>query len=308
MRHIFIDTDTGSDDAVALIIALRHPEVQVEGITTVAGNVTVKQAVQNALYTVELCGQQVPVYQGAAAPLRRPLSTGQFVHGEDGMGDVGLHLQGREPSPGEAKDLVIETFSSKPGQVELVTLGPLTNVAIALQEKPELAHQIKLCTIMGGIGKGHGNITRKSEFNFWVDPEAASVVFNSGMPLRMVGWDISRNHAWIGPSEKADIMALGSELGQFTLDIQSTLEEFAVEISKLPGFDLPDPIAMAIALDPTMVKVSKRLFVEINLSDGEARGQTMVDHDGLRDKPPNAEVILEASREQFLSKLYRSLT
>ena len=308
MRRILIDTDTGSDDAVALIIALRDPEVRVEAITAVAGNVPLDQAVQNALYTVALCEQTIPVFAGASSPLIRPLETGQFVHGEDGMGDIGLDLQGREPAPGQAKDVIIETFAAAPGEIELVTLGPLTNVAMALAEKPELAKQIKQCTIMGGIGKGHGNITKKSEFNIWVDPEAADVVFKSGMPLRMVGWDISRNYAWIGPEEKAEIKALDSELANFTLDIQSTLEKYAVDVSKLPGFDLPDPIAMAVALDPSLIELSQQLFVEIVKSEGETRGQTLVDHKGTTKKEANTEVVLEVSRQKFLHKLYLSLS
>ena len=307
MRRILIDTDTGSDDAVALIIALRDPEVKVEAITVVAGNVPLDQAVQNALYTVALCEQTTPVFAGAISPLIRPLETGQFVHGEDGMGDIGLDLQGRRPASGQAKDVILETFASAPGEIELVTLGPLTNVALALAENPALAKQIKQCTVMGGIGKGHGNITKKSEFNIWEDPEAADVVFKSGMPLRMVGWDISRNYAWIGPEEKADMKALDSELAHFTLDIQSTLEKFAVDVSKLPGFDLPDPIAMAIALDPSLIEVSKELYVEIVKSEGATRGQTLVDHTGNSQRQANTEVVLEASRKKFLHKLYQSL-
>jgi purine nucleosidase len=127
------------------------------------------------------------------------------------------------------------------------------------------------------------------------------------MPLRMVGWDISRNYAWIGPEEKAEIRALDSELAHFTLDIQSTLEKFAVDVSKLPGFDLPDPIAMAIALDPSLIEDSEELFVEIVKSEGATRGQTLVDHTGAKQQQANTQVVLEASRKKFLHKLYQSL-
>ena len=143
MRHILIDSDTGSDDAVALIMAANNPSVKVEAITIVCGNVPTEQGVQNALYTLELCGSEIPVYKGAAKPLLRPLQTAQFVHGEDGMGDIGLDLQGRVPQPGNAIDVIIETINKFPGTIELVTLGGLTNIAIAILKEPTIAKKVK---------------------------------------------------------------------------------------------------------------------------------------------------------------------
>ena len=151
MRHMLIDTDTASDDAVALVMALKSPEVQVEAITLVAGNVPVDQAVQNALYTVELCGSSVPVYKGMAAPMLRPLETAQNVHGHDGMGDIGLSLSGRTPAEGHAVDIIEQTIRRHANDITLVTLGPLTNVALALLRYPSLAGMVKECVIMGGI-------------------------------------------------------------------------------------------------------------------------------------------------------------
>ena len=135
-RKFLIDTDTASDDAVALVMALREPTVTVEAVTVVAGNVPVDQAVQNALYTVELCGSEVPVYAGRHAPLMRDLQTAEDVHGKDGMGNIGLPLSGRNPAGTGAVDVIIETIIGSPGEITLVTLGPLTNVAIALLREP----------------------------------------------------------------------------------------------------------------------------------------------------------------------------
>jgi len=165
IRHFIIDTDTASDDAVGLVMAMRHPGVQIEAITVVAGNVPVDQAVQNALYTVELCQQVIPVYRGMPAPLIRPLLTAQFVHGQDGMGDIGLPLTGRQPAAGHAASVMIETIHRFAGDITLVALGPLTNIATALRQDPLIADAVSECVIMGGTGQGHGNITPVGEYN-----------------------------------------------------------------------------------------------------------------------------------------------
>ena len=208
MRRFLIDTDTASDDAVALVMALRYPGVNVEAITIVAGNVPVDQGVQNALYTLELCQQDVPVYRGMPAPLSRPLETAQFVHGQDGMGDIGLPFSGRQPAGENAVDVIIETIHRFAGQLTLVTLGPLTNIASALRQDPDIAKEVMQCIIMGGTRQGHGNITPVGEYNFWADPEAAKIVFESGMSIKMVGWDISRNYAVLNPQEVSNLRSL----------------------------------------------------------------------------------------------------
>ena len=307
MRHFIIDSDTGSDDAVALVMALHHPEVRVEAITIVAGNVPLNQAVQNALYTVELCQQAIPVYPGMAAPLARPLETALYVHGEDGMGDIGLPLSGRQPAEGNAIDVMIEIIHRLAGDITLVALGPLTNIAVALQQDPSIARDTKECIIMGGTGQGHGNITPVGEYNFWADPEAAKVVFESGMPIKMVGWDISRTYATFDAEQTAQLRGINTPLARFSVDIQATLIDFAMNQSKLPGFDLPDPITMAIALQPDIATETKNLFVAIEADSELCRGQSVVDHFGVLRKQPNAEVVLKASREKFLNLLYDAL-
>jgi purine nucleosidase len=250
MRYFLIDTDTASDDAVALVMALRHPNVQVEAITVVAGNVPVEQGVQNALYTVELCQRGTPVYRGMQGPLLRPLETAQHVHGQDGMGDLGLPLSGRTPASGHAVDAIRKTIRRFAHDITVVTLGPLTNLALALKLEPELAGLVNECIIMGGVGQGPGNMTRVAEFNIWVDPEAAQMVFASGLPITMVGWDISVASATFSPEDADALRAVGTPLAAFCVDIQRVLQEFAIKETNLAGFDLPDPIAMAVALKP----------------------------------------------------------
>lgn len=302
-RRFLIDTDTASDDAVALVMALQHPDVHIEAITVVAGNVPVDQGVQNALYTVELCGKAVPVHGGMPAPLTRPLETAQFVHGEDGMGDIGLPLHGRAPASSDGVRVLRETIHKFAGAITLVTLGPLTNVALALRQDPPIARAVSECVVMGGTGQGHGNMTPVAEYNFWADPEAARIVFQSGLPITMVGWDISRTYAVIDPTDAAALRAIDTSLARFCVDIQRLVQEFVLTTTKLPGFDLPDPIAMAIALDRTVATRTEHTFVAIETESTLCRGQSVVDRLGLMGREPNARVVLEASRERFMRML-----
>ncbi len=306
MQRMIIDTDTASDDAVALVMALRHPQVRVEAITVVAGNVPLDQAVQNALYTVELCGASVPVYAGRHAPLLRALDTAQNVHGQDGMGDIGLPLSGRQPAPGHAVDVLIRSINAAPGAITLVAIGPLTNVALAVLRDPGIARNLKHCVIMGGASDAVGNMTPVSEYNAWADPEAARIVFESGMPVTMVGWDISRKYAVFGLEEAAALRALDTPQAHFCVDIQSVLQGYALEETKLAGFDLPDPIAMAIAIDPSVATRTLSVPVSIELSDGLCRGQTLLDHANLLKRSQRVDVVIEADRARFLQMLHRA--
>lgn len=299
-RRFIIDTDTASDDAVALVMALREPSITVEAITVVGGNVPLDQGVQNALYTVELVGSDVPVYAGLAKPLMRPLETAQFVHGEDGMGDFGLDLQGRSPADGHAVDVLIDTIMGSPGEITLVTIGPLSNVATALFREPGIADAVEHCYVMGAAGAGTGNITPLAEYNFWCDPEAARAVVRSGMPLTIIGWDISVASAAFAPEEAAELRQLGP-LAEFSVDIQAVLAKVAVEFD-LPGFDFPDPIAMAVAIDPSIAEtVHKNMDVQIG--DGEDRGKDVIDWLGVTDRQPNVNVVTSVPRETFISML-----
>lgn len=307
MRKFIIDTDTASDDAVALVMALRQPDIDVEAITVVAGNVPLPQALQNALYTVELCGASVPVFAGCAKPLLRELETAEVVHGNDGMGDIGLPLQGREPAQGHAADVLRHVINENAGDITLVTPGPLTNVALALLREPELAGKVSRCFIMGGIGAGHGNVTPTAEFNIWVDPEAAKIVYESGMDITMVGWDISWQYATFDAAQADDIRRIGTPLAEFIIDIQKTLTDFSMRENALAGFDLPDPIAMAAAIDPSICQY-ERYRVDVTTGDGLARGITVVDRLGVTGREPNVNVAVSADRAAFVEMLKRSVS
>ena len=167
-----------------------------------------------------------------------------------------------------------------------------------------MAQAVSECVIMGGTGRGYGNVTPVAEYNFWADPEAAKTVFQSGMPLKMVGWDISRKYAVLGPKDGAALRAIGTPLAHFCIDIQRNVQQFALTTTQLDGFDLPDPIAMAVALDPAVAIDTVHCFVAIETGGELCRGQSVVDRLGLLGCQPNAEVVLKASRERFVQMLF----
>ncbi len=189
----------------------------------------------------------------------------------------------------------------------MVTLGPLTNVALALLRDPSIAGKVGGCVVMGGTGRGPGNVTPLAEYNVWADPEAAKVVFESGMPLTMVGWDISREYAVFGPEDSARLREMGTPLAEFCVDIQRVLDAWARENTRLAGFDLPDPIAMAVALDRSVATGTRRLFVAVETGGTWSRGQTVVDHLGVTGREPNVEVVTEASRGRFMEILHAAV-
>jgi len=304
MKRI-IDTDTASDDAVALMMAMASP-VEIAAITTVAGNVPLGQATLNALYVRELCADETPVYAGAASPLGRPLQTAQFVHGEDGMGDIGLPLSGRAPEPGDAIDVIIETIRRHPGAIDLVTLGPLTNIATSLIREPAIAASVRRCIIMGGASDGVGNVSPVAEFNIWADPDAAEIVFRSGLPVWMVGWDVSRKYAVITPEEETRLRQIPTDKARVAMDCQVTVKQFAREHTRLAGFDLPDPIAMAVALDESIATRVETASVRVNTGFDLWRGHTLMDWRGLTG-PRDSHIVLEASHDRFVDMLRQSL-
>lgn len=302
-KKLLIDTDTASDDAVALVLACRHMAYQIEAVTIVSGNVPMALGVQNAMYTLQLCDNSAPVYRGATKPLMRPLETAEQVHGDDGMGDIGLPLTGFTPTEGYAIDVIVDTINVHPNQVTLITLGPLTNIALALLKDPSIAHKLEALVVMGGTGQGAGNITPVAEFNIWVDPEAAKIVFESGAPIKMVGWDISKTYAVFEPVDVQAIKAINTPLAHFCMDIQQTLQTFSTEVLGLKGFSLPDPIATAVALYPELINHSEMLHVAVETGSALCRGQTVVDLQGVTGNTPNTEVVLDVSRAGFLEVL-----
>ena len=277
MKPFFlIDTDTASDDAVALIMALRSPNVRVLAITTVAGNVAVQQAARNALYTAELCGSEVPVFVGAEEPLNRPHLSADWFHGRDGLGDHGYPPPRRAPEKIPALEAIVSTVECHPGIV-LVTLGPLTNLALALQLNPGIAANVSRCVIMGGAPCCEGNVTPASEYNIWCDPEAARIVLRSGLPVELVGWHLCRGDAALNPTDIKHVLSLGTPQARFAIECSSRAQEAYFEQTGEHGISLPDPVAMSIALDPTIVTHHSEHYVDVETSSELTLGMTVVD-------------------------------
>jgi purine nucleosidase len=271
-----IDTDTASDDAVALIMALRSPNVDVQAITTVAGNVAVQQATRNALYTAELCGSKVPVYAGAEKPLTREHASADWFHGRDGLGDHDYPLPKRTVEKKNATDALIGTIEAHPGLV-LVTLGPLTNVALALQKRPGIASKVGRCVLMGGAPCCEGNVTPAAEYNIWCDPEAARIVMRSGLPIELVGWHLCRGGAVLNPADIEHVLSFGTPVAKFAIDCNSHAQKAFLEQTGEHGISLPDPVAMAVALEPAIVTSHSEHFVDVEVASGLTRGMTVVD-------------------------------
>ncbi|MBX7237139.1 MAG: nucleoside hydrolase [Caldilineales bacterium] len=285
MRHFIIDTDTASDDAVAILMALQWPDVIVDAITIVSGNMPVAQGSINARYVVELCGQETPVYEGCTRPLLRQPFHAYYFHGPDGMGGMNYPPPRRSPAPGHAVLQLVERFAAAPGEITLVTLGPLTNIALALRLEPRLAGWVKGCVVMGGAANVVGNVTPAAEYNIWCDPEAAGIVFQSGMPVVMVGWEVSRGEANLSLSEIEAILEMGTPRAKFAIECNRHALAASLNLQSDPGLGLPDPVAMAVALDPSICTRRSRHFVAVS-GDELTRGMTVVDELRVTSTPP----------------------
>jgi len=286
MRAFLIDTDTASDDAVALIMALRAPDVRVVAITTVAGNVEVQQASRNALYTAELCGSDVPVYPGAEKPLLRTHENATWFHGRDGLGDHNYPAPRRSPADMHAEDAIIGAVAAYSGIV-IVTLAPLTNLALALAKRPSIASEVSRCVVMGGAPCCEGNVTPAAEYNIWADPEAARVVFRSGLPVELVGWHLSRGESVLRDHDITHIESFHNPVAAFAIECNSHARQAYKVQTGEEGISLPDPVAMSIALDPSVGTTWSRHYVDIETQSDLTRGMTVVDRLNVTDDDRN---------------------
>lgn len=288
-RPFLIDTDTASDDAVALIMALRSADVEVQAITTVAGNVNVQQATRNALYSAELCGSDVPVFVGAEKPLERRHVDATWFHGCDGLGGHGYPAARRSAEKDSAVDAIIRIAESQPG-LEIVTLAPLTNIALALRKRPSIAAKVRRCVIMGGNPCSEGNVTPAAEYNMWCDPEAARIVVDSAIPIEFVGWHLCRGEGALNGAEIQLVLSFGTPLAQFAIECNSFAQDAYLRQTGEHGISLPDPVAMAVALHPSMVTSQSEHFLMIETQSELTRGMTVVDKLNVAADERNREV------------------
>ena len=271
--RVIIDTDPGVDDALALLLALRSPELKIEGITPVAGNVPLELTLPNALRMVEIAGRaDIPVAAGAKKPLVRRLVTAAYAHGENGLGGAVFPEPKIKPVAEPAAEFIGQVVRKYPGEVTLITLGPLTNVAAALNSDPELAGRVKSLVMMGGSLSG-GNITPAAEFNIYVDPEAARIVFQSGIPVTMVGLDVTRRTSLT--EEHVGVLEAGqSAVSQAAAKIARNALEHNRQQGFLVGPNMHDSLAVAAFLDPAVVQL-KDYYVDVETAGELTAGETL---------------------------------
>jgi purine nucleosidase len=267
--------------------------VEVRAITIVAGNVSVAQAARNALYVAELCGSDAPVYPGTQHPLLREYMHAEWFHGKDGLGDHNYPAARRAPEPTHAVEAIVETIRANPG-ITLVTLGPLTNVALALARAPEIAANVGRAVVMGGAPCCEGNVTPAAEYNIWVDPEAARMVARSGLPIELVGWQLCRGAAVLDSADIEHVLSMGTPLARFAVECNSTaMAAYRVQTGE-NGISLPDPVAMSIALDPTICTAATAHYLEIETASDLTRGMTVVDRLDIAGNDRNRDIWKQA--------------
>ena len=314
----FIDTDTASDDAVALLMALEWHDVEVLGISVVSGNMSVEQGSINARYTVELCKKDVPVYVGADAPLVKKREHADWFHGPDGMGNMNYPAPKLQETNEDFIEVLNNHINQHPDEITLVTLGPLTNVANFIKKYPDSFLKLKNIVIMGGASNTVGNVTPAAEYNIWCDPEAADIVFKSKHhDIAMVGWELCRGEANLTEEEMELAYSFKTEKADFTIDCNKHALDSSQNWLGDPGLGLPDPVAMAVALNPAVTTKVSRHNVQVVI-DGPARGMTIVDQLHVGESEPhidehwshterNINVIWEIDSNEWKETLYKTI-
>ncbi len=319
-RHLLIDSDPGIDDALAILLALRSPDARVEAVTTVAGNVPVDHATTNArrILAVAAPDPMPPVACGAAAPLKRALVTAGHVHGQDGLGNLGRFLEPdgrpRYPEPAyplemrSGPEVILDAADRWGPELTIVALGPLTNLALALQQDPRRLGRAGRVVVMGGAIAVPGNITPAAEFNVYVDPDAASAVLEAGLDVELIPLDVTRRVVLAQAALTDRLRRCSDRLARFILDF--TLHGFAFGADREGGgIVLHDPLAMAVALDPSLVAFEP-LCVEVECEGKLTRGLTLADRREIpahRKRTPTCRVAMDVDAERVLAMVLERL-
>ncbi|KQZ97840.1 nucleoside hydrolase [Mesorhizobium sp. Root157] len=306
-RRIIIDTDPGQDDAVAIMLALGSPELEVTGITAVAGNVPLKLTEKNARKICELAGRpEIKVYAGAVRPLMRHLVTAEEVHGKTGLNGPELPEPRMKLQDEHAVDFIVRTLMhEESGTITLCPLGPLTNIALALIREPKIAPRIKEIVLMGGGFFEGGNVTPAAEFNIYVDPHAADIVLRSGVPIVMMPLDVTHK-ALTSAKRTQAIRALGTRVGEATAQMLEFFERFDEEKYGTDGGPLHDPCVIAYLLKPDLFK-GRSCNVTVETASELTMGMTVIDWWGVTKRPKNALVMRHIDSDGFFALLTERL-
>ena len=307
-KRVIFDTDPGVDDAMALFFLLRSPELELDAVTTIYGNVDTDQATRNALILLDVAGRpDVAVARGADRPLLRERRTGgSRVHGDNGLGGVDLPTPSREAGGRRAAELLVERTLASPGEITLIAVGPLTNLALAVRLAPEIAAAVQEVIVMGGALAVPGNTTPVAEANIANDPEAARIVFHAGWPLTLVGLDVTLQ-AVMTPAEVEAIRAAGHPDGAFIHAVSRHYGEHYARRSGRAGFPMHDSAAVLYAIDPGYFR-TERWYVDVDTQSDRAFGQTMADRRGQWGRPPNATACVGIDAARFPALYKERLT
>jgi purine nucleosidase len=303
---LIIDTDTAQDDCVALLIGLLDPKADLQAITMVAGNVGFDRQVMNAWMTLSVAGRlgEVPVYLGCRRPMVRDWVSAEEVHG-DGAGGLSMDFSGLDPESQHGVDALIELAAASPGEISIVAIGPLTNIAMAVVKDPRFVSNVKSLFIMGGSNNARGNITAAAEYNFYVDPEAAKTVFEAGFDITVIPWaPLTLRDAVFSREKLAQIGEIGTPLARFFNRIVSATVDFDESVG-IPGSTHPDSLTAAVLLHPELVTAEDRYAVDIECASELTRGYSAMSW-GVHGLEANARVIdaVDASGfENYLTTL-----
>lgn len=306
-KKVILDVDTGVDDALGILLAVLSGQLEVLGITTVNGNVSLEQATVNTCKILQLAGRErdIPVVMGADKPLMRERVFEHRVHGQDGLGGALKDMPVRKkPEEGHAVDFILEQVRSFPGEVTLVMTAPLTNLALAVMKHPELVHEVKEVIIMGGVVQGFGNVTPTAEYNMYVDPEAAKIVLKAGFPsVTLVGLDVTRKALLT----EEHIRAIGdSPIGRYVKESTADYMQRYFERNGVRACALHDPLAVGVALNRGLV-VTRHHYVDVETRSELCDGQTVCDFQNRLSREPNVHVCLDVEADEFLGLFVRTL-
>ncbi|MCR4430947.1 MAG: pyrimidine-specific ribonucleoside hydrolase RihA [Tepidanaerobacteraceae bacterium] len=302
-KPVIIDCDPGHDDAIALLLAFASDALDVKAVTTVAGNQTLEKTLRNALNVLDFAGIEVEVAAGAAKPLMRDLIIAPEVHGESGLDGPAFPPSKLKPSKRGAVEVIVDTVRKSDAKVTLIPTGPLTNIAMALISHPEIKEGIERISLMGGACFG-GNWTPAAEFNILVDPEAASIVFGSGIPITMCGLDVT-HRAQIYEDEVETLRKMNRKVATMVAELLDFFGKFHSRFG-FKGSPLHDPCAVAWVIDPGMI-ATRKLHVDIETSGEFTTGATVVDYYNVLKKDKNADVAFDIDRERFIKMIFDAM-
>ena len=299
MKHILLDTDPGIDDALAILLALASPEIFLEGLSIVHGNCSLEQATTNALSILELANAtHIPVAVGCELPLVQPSLLAPETHGNTGLGYANLPSPRTKPQVQHGCDFLIERIMSAPGEVTLVAIGPLTNVALAIRQEPLIAKSLKELIIMGGAIRYEGNTTAPAEFNTYADPHAAHIVYHAGIPTTLVPLDVTYQCV-LTQGDVDRLLRLDSPLTRFIADATRFYMEFHDAYQGVQGCVINDPLALALTFAPELCEYQE-LPVDVDISGGVSLGKTIGDFYNYNKKPANMKVALGVRPRDFI--------